>query len=1061
LNTTQEKKLHVYKSSAGSGKTFTLVKEFLKLCFKTESAFTFSSILAITFTNKATYEMKNRILQALEELSGMSQQEEGSVLGNILAHESKLSVEEIQRRSQQILTAILHNYADFNISTIDRFSHRLIRTFAKDLGLSMSFQVQLEETDLLQKVVAQLIDAIGEDKSLTKLLLDFALYKIEAEKSWTIEEDLLDFSKNILNEEAEVYLKALRKSSVQDFNNTRNSYIKANLQFEKQIKGTAKQAIDLIQQTGVEDQSFAGRSKISLYFRKLLSFDTKSIKPTTSLINDIAADKWHSTKCTQEQGEKIDTIKAELLNHYNEVQQQIKEELAEYLSRQEIIKNLHSLSLLNEIEKKFAELKKEEKLLNISDFNKLIAQVVLNEPMPFIYERLGERFQHLMIDEFQDTSVLQYMNLMPLIEDSLARGKENLIVGDAKQAIYRFRGGDVEQFSAMPDYVPAIAEENQLVAMRLQTLRSQYEARSLEVNYRSSKAIVDFNNAFFDFVKNEVEVSPKVKTIFEGHQQQLASEEVTGFVSISFTKEKGEAFQDEMKALVLSDVESCLRDGYELKDIAILCRTKKDAVIIAEFLSSKQIEIISSEALLLRNSEEVLFLFNLAKWMLDPALQTAQKGIVEYLFFKEKLEGGLDDNFQNYLSSTASFLKLFTELQLEFNLSELKQLSVNELFEALIRIFSLAETYDPFLQSLQDEAFDFTKSYNSSIAQFIQWWEENQHKISIETPDHLNAISILTIHKSKGLEFPVVIYPFAKQKVEHSGPMRKNYLWAPTLSDQAATIPYALVEFNSYLAESSLSNVYYLELEKKEVDLVNDTYVAFTRAGERMYIHAETSSKTSKLLSLPNILDAYINAKGIQANEENRFNFGKEELSTKKYSTVKPKIEVQYISNSWKDKLKVSLESQHQWEEVSSTQLQRNYGTFLHNVLAKIKSERDIEAAINSFVLSGELKESDMEALEQKISKLIAINEVRPFFAESIKVKNEATLLDSNGDFLRPDRVVFMKDYVAVLDYKTGEVNDSYEEQLNTYINTISTTTDLPVRGFILYTEKEKLIEVI
>lgn len=1050
-----EKQLKVYKSSAGSGKTFTLVKEYLKLCLKVESDFSFAAILAITFTNKATYEMKERLMDTLKELSAG----QGGVMNNLLLDETGLSAEELKHRANRLLSAILHNYADFSISTIDKFSHRIIRTFAKDLNIAMNFQVELEEKRLLEEVIAEMLNEVGKNKVLSDLIIAFTMQKLDEEKSWNVEDELLSFSSNLLKEEAMPFLKRLRILTINDFKKLEQKFRKENLLISNKLTEIANAGLDLIKDNNIDPKAFAGNSKISIYFKNVADLNHEKIFPTKQLSSNIEKESWYLKTCTADQKAAIESIKGKLEKFYNEIQQLLEEHWPKYLSRAEVLKNSYSLALINQIEKRFSTLKQENAILNIADFNRIIAEEVLNEPMPFIYERLGERYRHIMIDEFQDTSVLQFLNLLPLIDESLAKGHENLLVGDAKQAIYRFRGGEVDQFSLMPDYVPELAEDNELSLQRLHTLKTQFNPNYLVDNYRSSAAIVNFNNAFFHFISN-LDISEKLNAIYMDHQQNIINTEIEGYVGISFSKGKAEELEETFGDLTIQSIQQCKEKGYRLNDIAILCRKRKEAAAIATRLKKEKIPVISSEALLLKKSSTVQFIMHLLMWLAEPKADEHKKAIVEYLSLSGRLGRSLEENFEHYLSKDFNFNELFQSFQKSFSVEQLKSLSILELVEYFIRLFSLNESYDVYLQSLQDVALDFTKTQGSDIVQFLNWWKEREGVFSVTIPDNIDAVSILTIHKSKGLEFPVVIYPYAKQEITHSG-LLKDYIWVDLENLDALNVPFALVEFSKNLSESSLKKYYEAELEKKEVDLINDTYVAFTRAAEALFIHAESPPKNAaSTLKLASLLDQFLSQSSDFRFDEEVYELGELRASVQKKEQTKldNSIELSYPSFAWKDRLKISAEHIH--IELEGEKAPQQYGDLLHELLAQIDNSNELEPVLKQYHLNGIINTKEQELIQHKLVTLLDKPEVSRFFDANYKSRREAALFTSAGNLIRPDRVVYFEGEIAVVDFKTGAKNEKHQEQVLNYCHAIASTTALPVKGYLLYTELEKLEEV-
>ena len=1054
-----EGKFNVYKSSAGSGKTYTLVKEFLRICLTSKDLYGFSRILAITFTNKATFEMKQRILLALKQVG--NQDENVSELMQSLQEETGLTREELVLKCQQILTAILHSYADFGISTIDKFTHRLVRTFAKDLGLSPTFKVELEASEVLNAVIDLLIDKLGIDEALSELLIQFAFSRMEDEKTWKIDKEMFQFAMQFFQEQSIPYLKELRELSPESYADTLKLNHKRLREFEKQIKGIGKEAMDLIATSGAKKESFYNKAAIYNFFYRFQEFEFGNLNPTSTAVKTVEEDKWHAAKCTVEQAAAIDGIKTHLGELFYKGVSYYNDNIKNYLAVNETSKYLHSLSLLNHIEKRLNEYKKEEKILNISDFNQLISSIVENEPMPFIYERLGDKYQHLMIDEFQDTSVLQFSNLLPLVENSLAQGFENLIVGDAKQAIYRFRGGEVEQFSEMPHYVLPEIQQNDLYIERMQTLAFQYNKTNLATNYRSLSEVVHFNNAFFGFVKNDSNLTPKIKTIFEGHEQNTLEKKRGGYVEIQFVEgTKAEERTVQYQQNILDIIERSLEKGYQLKDIAILVRKKSQGRDAAEFLKANGINVLSSEALLLRNDTAVNFLIRFAQWIFQPQTHLYRKEVIEYLVEQKFLSGKLHDYYTSEATGKST-QSLLDETGLAIEVDQLKLMASHEFFEEIIRMFRLDKTYNVYLQFLQDAVFDYFKSNKGNVQSFLDWWEENQERFSISTSDDTNAVSIMTIHKSKGLEFPVCIIPFAEQEIAQHGPMRTNLIWTKTATEPAVQVPYALVEFGNNLRDSELSAAYETELEKLQIDFICDNYVAFTRAVDALFVltvqykKPKSAPSNPSLVKLPQMIHAFVEQSGLDP-EESVVTWGEFPSKPADHKSQEEEYPLNYLSSPWSDKIKISASSQSTWKQNEPIQ----YGILMHEILGEIASVQDVEEVLQRYKADGSLNEVEFATMRKKLNQILTNAQIQPFFDEKYSVKQEASMLSNSGKLLRPDRVVFWEDKTVILDFKTGEKNEAHHNQMKEYQSVLEEISSTEVEAYLLYTETEELVKV-
>ncbi len=627
-----DKNFTIYKSSAGSGKTFTLVKEYLALALSDESQSprAYRHILAITFTNKAAAEMKERVVKALKELSlddyaalsGTAQ----TLLKELKKH-PKLNIrkqiddETIRKRANNVLKEILHNYSDFAIGTIDSFVHRIVRSFAFDLKIPMSFELEMNDDELLNKAIDLLLTKVGTDESLTRALIEFTESKTDDEKSWHIENDLKYFAKNLLNEEGAVHIEKLRELSIDDFFKIKETIQTEIKKFEAAISKCGKEALKTISDSGIEHEKFAGGANgIGKYFTYLSEVRSDKLEPSKTIQKNIDTDNWYAGKASASDKDSIDAIKQKLIDYYNEALVYIEKNLQEFILFRLINTTIYSVAVLNEIEKLLNEYKAQNNILHISEFNKLIAKIVLNEPTPFIYERIGEKYNNYLIDEFQDTSVLQFQNLLPLIDNSLANGHFTMLVGDGKQAIYRWRGGEVEQFSMLPEIFSH--QDNPLILEREQALKRNHNPQVLNQNYRSKREIIEFNNSIFRTLSDKL--NPRFKTIYDTLEQGFNPENRGGFVQVEFLDGEKEEFQNRNLECAHRIINELLQDGYQLKDIAILVRRNTDGSLVANYLSNFGIEVISSDSLLLSNSADVNFIYSLFKFLdntADPIVQ--------------------------------------------------------------------------------------------------------------------------------------------------------------------------------------------------------------------------------------------------------------------------------------------------------------------------------------------------------------------------------------------------------------------------------------------------------
>ena len=721
----------IYKSSAGSGKTFTLVKEYLALALNdgADPPQAYKHILAVTFTNKAAAEMKERIIKALKELSEEDYSSISSgtkTLLKSLKEHKKLNATQalddtiIRKRALRILTAILHNYSDFAIGTIDSFVHKVVRTFAFDLKIPMSFEIEMDDEKLLGQAIDLLIGQIGNDERLTKALVEFAESKTDDEKSWHIENDLKQFAKNLLNEEGAVYIDKLRHLSVDDFFKIKDTLSAEIKKFENAIVKEAEAANARIKKANLSSKDFYyGDKGIAAYFEKLSKGRMDYISPNAYVQAAAGEDKWYGGKISETSKSGIDAIKPALLDHFNAIQIIKDKDHPDYILFQLINKNIYSLAVLNEIEKLLNEYKAQNNILHISEFNKMIAKIVLNEPIPFIYERLGERYNNYLIDEFQDTSVLQFQNLLPLIDNSLASGHFTMLVGDGKQAIYRWRGGEVEQFAMLPHIFKH--NDNPLVLEREEALIRNYDPQVLNNNYRSKREVIEFNNALFRTLSNKL--NEKYQGIYKGLEQGFNAENTGGLVQVEFIEGEKEDFREQNMIRTVEVIKHLQTQNYQLKDIAVLVRKNTDGSDIANYLTQNGIEVISSDSLLLSNSAEINFLHSVLKYLTNTSDNIVQTEILEYLVAANYLgKTSIAEVLQNRTGITA----VIRSAKIEFNVTHLSKMALYELCEELVRIFRLNAKPNAYIQFFLDEVLNYSIKKNNNLNDFIEYWEEKR-----------------------------------------------------------------------------------------------------------------------------------------------------------------------------------------------------------------------------------------------------------------------------------------------------------------------------------------------
>lgn len=1054
----------VYRSSAGSGKTYTLVKEYLKLALRNAKPDNYRHILAITFTNKAAAEMKVRVLGKLEELAN---EDNTSHLADDLVQTLQIDPLELQERAEKTLTSILHHYTDFNISTIDKFVHQVLRTFSYDLQIPMNFDVELDADLLLEQAIDILVSEVGRNEQITKALVEFAEIKSDADKSWHIEGDLAELAKILVTEEGQLNMEKLRDIDLAQFFQIRNNLAKELKEHEAHLKKIAAEAQQVITNSGADEAAFyQGGRGIARYFKNITNGDLSKLGNKYAAIS-VAEDKWLSSKANETDKAAIESIKAQLTHAYNKIQDWHSKLHSRYVLLELIHKNIYALSVLHEIEKILEQIKREGNLIHISDFNKLISGIVLSEPAPFIYERMGYRFRNFLVDEFQDTSIMQWQNLLPLFDESLSNNHFTMVVGDAKQAIYRWRGGEVEQFSKLPEIYLSPSLKNrmeqypffhQLMDEREDTLKRNYDPQELNNNYRSKREVIDFNNHFFRFVASHLDEG--YRDIYAGVEQKALSENTGGYVNIEFiTKNSKDDFEQATLDKVLATIQQLQSDGFGLQDIAILTRSNWQGSLTARFLLEQGISVVSSESLLLSSSEHVNLLLSLLRYLTDETNTIAAAEITRWLCKHCYTEKDLHKELVELTRTKKPELLRYylKEKSPETSFSYLSHLPVYEIIEKLVGLF-LGDQPDPYIQFFLDQVLNFSTKKGNNILDFLEWWEQNKHKFSIIVPETHNAVRILTIHKSKGLEFPVVIYPFANEKAD----LRNKLLWVDLNHDKVDGLPTAIVNSTAVLEETGHATEYIAEKNKTRMDVYNLLYVALTRPVNRLYILSEQlDPRYNSPDSIASLFKEFLKSTGQFEDSKTVYEFGEPATYHSKQEVTGASLELStFQSHDWRDRIAISRQSEQVWGVDTEREQKLKYGNLIHETLSRIKTASELPKALSFMQEEGFIKNKEAKELEGVLTSLLSQPQIAALFAEGQKVKTEADILLDDGSWLRPDRVIIEGNKIKLVDFKTGTEQEDHHQQLLKYEALLHQMGFSEVEKYLVYTAEERLVKV-
>lgn len=1011
----------IYNASAGSGKTFTLVKKYLNILLGSKNLHAFKQVLAITFTNKAVNEMKERVLTSLHAFSEESILNNPTPLFTIIAEELSISHEELHLRAKRVLTKILHNYAFFDIVTIDKFNHRLLRTFAFDLKLPTNFEVSLDEKTLINEAVDNLIYQAGEDKILTEILIDFALEKTDNDKSWDVARDLKEIAKLLSKEEYIEHIKLLEDKSLEDFKNLGKQLKEMINQQEEDITTIATSLLETFTKKGLEITDFTGKY-LPGFLQKIVSKSYTSIKFNAKWQEKIATDPLYPKRVNLGTATTIDNLQPRIAEDF----QNIKTGFFRLEFLNNFYKNLVPLSLLSAISAELIKIKEERNLLLISEFNRVISSAIANQPAPFIYERIGEKYKHYFIDEFQDTSTMQWQNIQPLVsnalEAELPSGKTGslMIVGDAKQAIYRWRGGKAEQF------IDLYNEENPFHADK--------EVTSLPTNYRSYDEIVKFNNQFFQHISQFLN-NDTYKDLFEKHSFQKQNNKPGGYVNFNFIdpKENKESEDNLYCIATLDAIKDALDKGFTYNDISILTRSKAQGTTIADYLSENDIPIISSESLLLKNDKKIAFLIDLITYFNQPEDKEIHLNILRFLAEKNKVEE-LHSFYEKYISN----LELVFEEQ-DFKPNYFLQLPFYNAVEYAINTFNLAEESEAYLQFFLDEILAFSQNNNDSLSSFLAFWELKKDALSIVAPQSSDAVQLMTIHKSKGLEFSVVIYPFADTSIYND---RDFKMWFPVEKDLFG-VDYALFSKKSAIEninETGKALVSDYD-QKQELDQLNILYVALTRAVEQLYIICKRDISAGGVENVKTFAGIFINflkSEDLWKDTQDNYSLGNHQRSSEgKSKNTELSQTIPFISNSsFGSSFELITKSGSLWDTKQKTAIDK--GNIYHYLLSKIFYKEDIQITVDEAVANGLIEKEESSTFKQYLTDLTEESRLEKYYTRAYKIYNEREIITSEGTFLRPDRFVEKENKVTIIDYKTGGFSDKYKNQINGYANALA-----------------------
>ncbi|MBD2755231.1 UvrD-helicase domain-containing protein [Spirosoma validum] len=1066
----------IYSSSAGSGKTYTLTKEYLKLALRPDAKDDyFRHILAVTFTNAAANEMKNRILKNLADIAGT---EESTLLNDLVTElygvwpgtePFAIAKNELRTKAASVFRTILHRYADFSVTTIDSFTQRIVMAFTDELGLPYSFEVELETDEVLELAIDNLIEKAGteEMEEITTILSEYYTNTASEGKSWNqLPELLKEFGRNLTSDQFYEAVNAAQELSPIAIRAIRNQLLEHNQQVETDIISHGQRAWKRITGAGLDETDFTyGAAGVGGFLRAIAE-GSASKEAGTRVNNALEKGEWYGKKTPMPVQGIIDAMADELCDCIRQILT-IRDESGRQVALFDcLLPHLQKLALLKQMRVEFDELLRKDGRVHISEFNKKILSIVATEPVPFLYERLGTKYNHVLIDEFQDTSRLQFANLLPLIENALGADHFNLAVGDGKQAIYRFRGGDMDQIVALHrkdlESLKMAHNPDSWTSERINALGGHLTGEQLDTNWRSAEPIVRFNNDFFEFTARKFEYQhPKLADVFDAeqqfHQKSQPNARQEGHVQIDFVEKAEEEGKDLTKAMLdmtIEHLEKSLADGYQYGDIAILCRKKSHAKALANELNARQIPLVSADSLSLEFSDPVKWIVTVMQVLQRPDHKMLRyellylfNRVVQGIFPDDDLTGRLHDVAES--GATAVYAYLTTEgYPLDpYALGQLNPYELAERLTAQFGLFRQAE-HNPFLFRFLDEVLAFNQKRSGHLSDFLVYWEGVRQKVSVEG-NARNAVSIQTVHKAKGLEYPVVIIPFANWKVE---PINDSTIWLDLTSvrtdklshengsDQLAQLLSAPANTTSKLrgTPGPIAAQYEEELTRTFLENMNLLYVAFTRPTDRLYVISEVKEfGKGAQNTISHWLHAFLRDSDVARTcgcswQEGQYRYPIS-LCTDSFSHQKADDRLdeivleEVVSGHRSQDLQLRRQADRVFD-VATFERTRERDRKLCAALSLIIGPESVDKALRQLVSEGLVRNAEYDELKQSLLAIILHPALISLFDPTLRIDTDRSILSRRRMHGAPHRVVHHPDgSIVLVQYESVSIAESSE----------------------------------
>lgn len=1080
--------LTIYKASAGSGKTFTLSVEYIKLLIKDPQSY--RSTLAVTFTNKATEEMKLRILSQLYGIWKLLPDSKSYI--DKIKEDLDVTEEYMSERAGIALHNIVHNYSYFRIETIDSFFQSVLRNLARELDLTANLRIELNDYQIERNAVDELINSLDENSELLTWIMEYIRENMDDDKDWNVIGNIKRFGENIFREYYKTNSKKLNERLLEEgfFKQYTTKLRQMRNEAEVEMQNEAAQFFDALNHNGIEiDDLNNGKNGPAGYFIKIkkgIYNNTIVTKRLQKVLDEGSESSWVKQKSSKETQDIVrelaNSTLTPLVHHAEDVRQK---NWYIYGSAVLTLRHLNQLRLLNSIENKVRMMNVEQNRFLLSDTHTLLHSLIRDTDSPFIFEKIGNYLENIMIDEFQDTSTVQWQNFKVLLEECMSHGEQqgNLIVGDVKQSIYRWRSGDWRMLNNIEREFPY--------------LNSMLNVCSLDTNYRSSRRVITFNNAFFKRASELEYADQKSSTPDTSSPEQLkkAYSDVAqkvpsfrdnhGYVSINLLP--NEDYRQQALQKTAEAVSLLLDSGANYSDIAILVRSNDIIQLIAEFFANElpDVKIVSDEAFRLDSSVSVNIIVNAMLWLTHPdnilAKAYIAKAYQTYVLEKSEQE-------TNKLLATAEGIDSALPCALIDKRNDLLTMPIFELAEQIYTLFNIGNIKgeDAYLYAFYDALTDFIANNTADIDSFVEEWNDSIAEKTIQA-SAIDGIRIITIHQSKGLEFEHVVIPFCDWTLE-----KGNTIWCTPQVEPYNELPLIPVDFSASQMKGTIYEFDYNEEHLQNcVDNLNLLYVAFTRAASSLFVIAQRGTPSSRSYIVEQaITDIKLEGSSLDGDPSDKkaellFSYGELEIVETKAKKKSDNIFTPEVENMNVDMATFSNKVEFKQSNKSrdfvadddentddDDRKQLSYiktGKILHYLFSTINTTDDIDTSLAQLEMDGFIEESgtNIKRLRDMLHKRFSNRQVADWFSSRWTLFNECTILDYDAatDTVRehrPDRV--MKDEktgeVVIVDFKFGSPRPEYVEQVNRY-KALTQNMGYPnVKGYLWFVYSNRIEEV-